>query len=137
MASTYIFNPIRTGKGGNIVPSLSRITVQIHVGACIKNLTSPNYEFKKGQCAFFPIKLSRFCERKNSVSQKCQNFITQGPLQTGSTGSRPKKYFKSQTLFLGVLGIQTSGILFESGKSFCNKSYPKRIGTLAPQTQDI
>ena len=41
-------------EGGHIVPPLSRITVQIHVQACWKNLTFPNYEFGNGQYAFTP-----------------------------------------------------------------------------------
>ena len=39
----------------------------------LKNLTFPNYEFGKGQCAFYPMKLSRFGKKK--VCQKYQNFI--------------------------------------------------------------
>ena len=37
-----------------------RITVQIHVWRCWKNLTFPNYEFGKGQYAFYHMKLYCF-----------------------------------------------------------------------------
>ena len=83
------------------------ITVQIHVGACWKDSTFPNYDFRKGQCTFYPIKVYPFAGKK--VRQKYQNFL---PLQTGSNASWPTKLFKSQTFFLRVLGIQTSWILW-------------------------
>ena len=65
----------------------------------LKNLTFPNYEFGKGQCAFYPLKLSRFGEKKNKVRQKYQNFMRRDPYKLG------------QTLFWSVLGIQSSWIL--------------------------
>ena len=67
------------------------------------SLTVPNYEFRKGQYGFYPMKLSRFAE-KNEVLQKYQNFI-RGPFQTGSYASRHTKRFKSQGLFWMVLGL--------------------------------
>ena len=47
-------------EGGTLCPPVAylRITVQIHVQACWKNLTFPKYDFGKGQCAFYPTKLS-------------------------------------------------------------------------------
>ena len=64
----------------------------------LKNLTFPNDEFGKGQCAFYPIKLSPFAEKKQS-SPKMPKFHKGGPLQTGLNASRPTKKIKSQTLF--------------------------------------
>ena len=40
--------------------------------------TFPNYDFGKGQYAFYPVKLSRFAE-KNKVRLKYQNFMKGGP----------------------------------------------------------
>ena len=40
--------------------------------SALKNFTSPNYKFGKGQYAFYPVKLSRFAE-KNKVRQTYRN----------------------------------------------------------------
>ena len=66
-----------------------RITVQIHVRACWKNLTFPNYEFGKGQYAFYHLKLSRFGE-KNKVfnTQVSQGRILTNWLKRLSTNKR-------------------------------------------------
>ena len=50
----------------------------------LKNLTLPNYEFGKGQYAFFPMKFSRFGER-NKVCQKYQKFIRRDSHKLGET----------------------------------------------------
>ena len=57
------------GGGGHIVQCASpvtylRISVQICVRARWKNLTFLSYEFGKGQYTFYPVKLSRFLEKK-------------------------------------------------------------------------
>ena len=46
-----------------------------------KNLTSPNYEFGKGQYAFYPINL--VAAKKNKVRQKYQNFMKRDPYKLG------------------------------------------------------
>ena len=102
-----LFTP---GGGGTLCPPVMylRITVQIHVWACWKK-TFPNYKFGKGQYAFYPMKLSRFCEKKSS--SEIPKYHKAGPLQTGSNASRPTKKIKSRTLFWRVLDIQVSRIL--------------------------
>ena len=40
------------------------ITMQLHVGACWKDSTFPNYDFRKEQCTFYPIKVSPFAGKK-------------------------------------------------------------------------
>ena len=59
-----------------------RISVQIRVRACWKNLTFLSYEFGKGQHTFYPIKLSGFAEKSSS---KIPKFHRGGPLRTGQT----------------------------------------------------
>ena len=64
--SMRYFNPIST-RGGHIVsPPVTYlcISVQIRVRARWKNLTFLSYEFGKGQYTFYPVKLSRFLEKK-------------------------------------------------------------------------
>ena len=61
-----------------------RITVQIQVRACWKKFAFPNYEFGKGQYAFYPVKLSRLGEKKK-VCQKYQIFIRRDPYNLGQT----------------------------------------------------
>ena len=43
-----------------------------------------NYEFGKGQYAFYPMKSSR-CSKRNKVRQKYQNFIRGDPYKSGQT----------------------------------------------------
>ena len=50
-------------------------------------------------------------EQGSMFSSELPKFHKAGPLQTKSNVSRPTKHFKSQTLFLRVLGIQSSWIL--------------------------
>ena len=71
------------------------------------NLTFPNYKFGKGQYVFYPVMLSIFAGKKWSLSEIPK-------LQTGSNASRPIKIFKSQTLFWKILGLHTSGILWNT-----------------------
>ena len=87
-----------------------RRTVQIHVRACWKNLTFPNYEFGKGQYAFYPMKISCFGEERIKFVRNAI-FHKAGPLQIGWNASRPKKKFKSQTLLWRVLGNPSWRIL--------------------------
>ena len=70
-----------------------RITGQIHVPAYRKNLTFPNYEFGKGQYAFYPIKLSCFAKKIKFI--KIPKFHKGGPLQTplNQKISKVKHYF--------------------------------------------
>ena len=64
--------PIKTRGGGKCAPlapvTYLCITIQIHERA-EKNLTFPNYEFGKGRYAFYPMKLSRFANKKYSLSE--------------------------------------------------------------------
>ena len=71
-------------------PPKSHICVLLGTGtgtctSVLKNMTFPNDEFGKGQCAFYPIKLSPFAEKKNKVHQKCQNFIRGDPYKLSQT----------------------------------------------------
>ena len=50
---------------------------------CYKILTFLTYEFGKGQYTFYPVKLSRFAEKKNKVRRKYQNFIRGDPYELG------------------------------------------------------
>ena len=61
-----IFNPIYPRGGAHCAPPVTylRISVQIRVRARWKNLTFLSYEFGKGQYTFYPVKLSRFLEKK-------------------------------------------------------------------------
>ena len=86
--------------------------------------TFPNYEFRKGQYAFYPIKLSRFAE-KNKVHQKYLNSIRGGPLQTES---RPNFFlFKCQVLFWRFLGIQTLWILLNKVNHSLVSDFQKKL----------
>ena len=65
---TGTLNPIRTW--GHIVPAPLppvthlRVAMQIHVGACLKNLTFLNYEFWKSAVHFLPRKIISFRRKK-------------------------------------------------------------------------
>ena len=58
-------NPIRT-RGAHCAPPVTylSITAQIHVRACWKNLTFPNYELKKRAICFLPHKVISFQREK-------------------------------------------------------------------------
>ena len=75
--------------------------------------TFPNYEFGKGQYAFYPHETISFQQKKLSLSE-LPKFHKAGPLQTGSNASRQTNHFKSQTSFLRVLGMNP----FKYGQSF-------------------
>ena len=77
-----------------------RISVQIRIRARWKNLTFLSYEFGKGLYTFYPVKLSRFAEKKLNSSEKAK-FHKGGPLRTGTNASLTNKSFKSQTFFGG------------------------------------
>ena len=81
-----------TPGGAHCAPPVTylRITVQIHVRARWKNLTFPNYEFGIGHYAFYPMKFSRFAEKKYSSSE-IPKFHKRGPLKTGLNASQPTK----------------------------------------------
>ena len=81
------------------------ITGQIHVRACRKNLTFPNYEFGKGQYGFNPMKLSRFREKKLSWSE-IPKFHKADPYKLGQMPLDQQKNLKV-ALFWRVLDIQT------------------------------
>ena len=96
------FNPIKTRGGGHCAPPVTylRVTVQIHVRACWKNLTFPNYEFGKGPYAFYPIKLSH-SRGRNKACQKYQNFMRQDPYKLGRTPLYHQKISKVKHYFGG------------------------------------
>ena len=83
----------------------------------------PNHELGKGQFALYPIKLSRFDEKKIKFIRN--NKIPKHWVKRLSTS----KYFKSQKESSWHPNFIDP---FECGKSFHNKSFPKRIGTLTP-----
>ena len=56
-----------------------------------------NYEFGKGQYAFYPIKLSCFA-KKNEVRQKYHNYKG-GPLRTGSEASLTNEKLERSFIF--------------------------------------
>ena len=87
-------------------------------------LTLSNDKFEKGLYAFYPIKLSRFAEKKYSSSE-IPKFHKGGPLQTGLKASRPTK----NIIFEGSRHLNFMNP-FEYGKSFLDKLFPKGIGTL-------
>ena len=64
-------------------------------------------EFGKGQYAFYPIKLSRFSEKKIKFVRTTEISYS-GTLTNRVKRLMTNKTFKSQTLFLRVQGIQTS-----------------------------
>ena len=112
-----------------------RITGQIHVPACWKNLTFPNYEFGKGQYAFYPIK-SRFSEKKNNVPQNTK-ISWGGPLTTWVKRLSSYKIFQKSNIIFE--GSRHPNLLNHSkyDKSFHNKSFPKRIETPTPPNPKI
>ena len=111
-------NPIRPRGGGFICPPPAmflHISLQIHVQARWKNLTSPNYKFGRGQYAFYPVKLSRFAEKK-WCSSETPEFLRGDPYELGRRPLQPMKIYKSQLLSRGVLVIQTSWICLNMAK---------------------
>ena len=84
---------LSTPRGAHCAPPVTylRTTVQIHVPARWKNLTFPNYEFGIGHYAFYPMKLSRFAEKKYSSSE-IPKFHKGGPLQTIQGGHPDHSY---------------------------------------------
>ena len=67
-------NPI-CPRGGMYAPPDTYLSTYLckYMYECVeKNLTLPNLKFREGQCAFYPVKLSRFAE-KNKVCPKYQN----------------------------------------------------------------
>ena len=70
---TRSLNPIRI--------TYMRITVQTHIRACWKKWTFPNYEFGKGQYAFYPMKLSLSAEK---IKFGIPKFNREGVLQTNT-----------------------------------------------------
>ena len=62
---------------------MSRICVNNRANKNI-NLTSLSYEFGKGQCTFYIVKLSRFAG-KFKVCRKYKNFIKGDPYALGQT----------------------------------------------------
>ena len=89
------------------------------------SLTVPNYEFRKGQYGFYPMKLSRFAE-KNEVLQKYQNFI-RGTLPNWVICISAYKTFQKSRVILDGSRTLNFKNLFENGNLFHNKSFPKRI----------
>ena len=126
------------GGGGTLCPPchVFNITLQIHVQACWKKLTFPNYKFGKGQYTFYPIKLARFGEKKYSASEILK-IHKGGPLQTGLHSSWPTKKIEKSNIILEGSRHPTLMNPFEYGKSFHNKLFPKRIGTLTPPNPKI
>ena len=59
--------------------------------SALKNLTFPNFEFGIGHYAFYPMKLSRFAEKKYSSSE-IPKFHKGGPLQTIQGGHPDHSY---------------------------------------------
>ena len=52
----------------------------IYASTLTSALKTPNYKFGKGQCTrFLPRKIISFCQKKNKVCRKYQNFIRGGP----------------------------------------------------------
>ena len=79
-------NPIWSGGGGTIAP-LSRIYVCLcnYAYDCVeKNLTFLSYEFGKGQCPFYPVKLSPFSEER-IFFLNYHYFIRVDPYKPGQT----------------------------------------------------
>ena len=62
----YTLTLLAPWGGAHCAPPVTylRISVQIRVQARWKNLTFLSYEFGKGQYTFYPVKLSRFLEKK-------------------------------------------------------------------------
>ena len=95
------FNPIRTAPAPPA--TYLRITVQIHLRVCWKNLTFPNHLIQMAVCCL-PYKIFSFGE-KSKVHQKYQNFIRGDPLWTRSNPSSTNKKFQSQAFFLEGSGL--------------------------------
>ena len=91
-------------------------------------MTFLNYEFGKGQYTFYPIKLSRFLEKKK-VPQKFQNFI-RGTLTNQVKRLFDEQKFRKSKTFLEGSGHPNFMNPFVYGISLLGKSFPKRIGTL-------
>ena len=68
-------------------------------------MTFPNYKFKKGQYAFYPVKLSRFAEKKSSSSETTE-FHEGDPYDLGRRPLQRMKNYKSQSFSREVLVIQ-------------------------------
>ena len=83
----HLLELCRHDRGGTIVPPPCHVFAYNRANtptSVLKNLTLPNYEFGKGQYAFFPMKFSRFGER-NKVCQKYQKFIRRDSHKLGET----------------------------------------------------
>ena len=61
--STPLFNPIKT-RGHIVPPCRVFVYIRANTRTTVLKKTFPKYEFGKGQCTFYPMKLSRFGEKK-------------------------------------------------------------------------
>ena len=79
---------------------------------------------------FLPCKINLVLQKKKKVCQKYPNFKRGDPYDLGRRPLQPVKNYKSQ-LFLGGFGHPNFMHPFEFvGKSFLDKLFTKRIGTI-------
>ena len=91
-------NPICPGGEGEHICPLCHVTAYICANTCTsalkKNLIFTNYKYGKGQCAFYPVKLSPFAE-KNRVWRRYLKFIRGDPCNLSWRPLQPMKNYKS------------------------------------------
>ena len=87
------------------MPPLPRICVYLckYTSERIEK-TFPNYKFGKGQYAFYPIKLSRFAEKKKLNSSERPELYKGGPVRTGSEASLTNEKIEESIIFWGGSG---------------------------------
>ena len=77
---------------------------------------------------FYPVKSSTSAET-NEVCQKYQNLIKGDPYKLGQTPPDQQKIKKSNTI---LEGSRYPNFTNHYGKSFLDKLFPKKFGTLTP-----
>ena len=101
------------GPGGTLCPSPPcQVFACSHANTRRSVLKKLEIEFGKGQYAFYPIKLSRFSEKKNKVRQNYQNFIRRDPYKMGQTPVNQQK---------------TSGILLNMANHSTKSHFQKEL----------
>ena len=130
MACSLMFSDDSFCWGGAYFPPLPHICVYLckyTYKRVEKNWLFPIISLEKGSTPFSPIKISLFAEKKWSSSE-APEFQKVGPLRGGL--SDQWKIRKVNHFFGGGSGHPNFMNPFEYGKTFIDKLFPKRFGTL-------
>ena len=106
-----------------------RVFAYICLQSVLKKLDIPNYEFGKGQCAFYPIQLSCFAGKIKFIRNN-RIFHKEGPLQTVPTNQK----FQNSNIILEESRLPNFMKPFEYGKLFHEKSFPEELEPQPHQT---